>query len=91
MEEFEKLLAPADEPISSTRNGTALSRYCEGIVVTFINYRASHAVVKVEEADYGFDQLYWGLRNICKKNDFKNKVEVHKQNGKLMLIQRKPK
>lgn len=86
MEEINDLLAPCDEPITMTRNSTELSRYSEGIVRTFLKYRASEARIRHELTDYDLDTLYQGLRNVCKKNAFKNIVRVHKQNETLILI-----
>ena len=86
MEEMQDLLAPCDEPITLTRNATELSRYSERIVVTFLKYRASEARVRHELTEYDLETLYQGLRNVCKKNAFKNVVRVHKQNDTLILI-----
>lgn len=86
MQNVEDLLAPIDEPITMTRNATALSRFSERIVVTFLNYRATEARIRHENTDYDLETLYQGLRNVCKKNAFKDVVRVHKQNGQLILI-----
>ena len=86
MDDVSNLLAPCDEPITMTRNATELSRFSEKIVVTFLEYRASEARVRHELTDYDLETLYQGLRNVCKKNAFKNVVRVHKQNNKLILI-----
>lgn len=86
MDNLDGLLAPVDEPITMTRNSTELSRYSEGIVRTFLAYRASEARVRHELSEYDLETLYQGLRNVCKKNAFKNVVRVHKQNDTLILI-----
>lgn len=86
MDELESLLAPCDEPITMTRNATELSRFSERIVVTFLNYRASEARIRHEQTEYDLETLYQGLRNVCKKNAFKNVVRVHKQNETLILL-----
>lgn len=86
MEEVHELLAPIDEPITLTRNATELSRFSERIVVTFLNYRASEARIRHEDTDYDLETLYEGLRNVCKKNAFKDVVRVHKQNDTLILL-----
>lgn len=88
--DFKDLLVPMDEPISSTRNGTTLSRFSESIIRTFLSSNANEARVRVELTDYSSDQLYEGLRKVTRKNDFKNRLIVHKQNGKIVLL-RNPK
>lgn len=90
MENVEDLLAPIDEPITMTRNATELSRFSERIVVTFLNYRATEARIRHENTDYDLETLYQGLRNVCKKNAFKDVVRVHKQNSQLILIRTRP-
>lgn len=84
--EVDDLLAPCDEPITLRRNSTKLSKFSEDIVLTFLRYQPAQAVVRHELTEYGIDALYQGLRNVCKKNDFKGLVRVRKQNGKLILI-----
>lgn len=86
MENISDLLAPVEEPITLTRNATELSRFSEKIVVTFLGYRASEARIRHEKTDYDLDTLYQGLRNVCKKNAFRDVVRVHKQNGTVILI-----
>ncbi len=90
MDNVEDLLAPIDEPITMTRNATELSRFSERIVVTFLNYRATEARIRHENTDYDLETLYQGLRNVCKKNAFKDVVRVHKQNSQLILIRTRP-
>ena len=86
MDSIDDLLAPVDEPITMTRNATELSRFSERIVVTFLSYSASEARIRHEQTKYDLETLYQGLRNVCKKNAFKNVVRVHKQNDTLILI-----
>lgn len=86
MDNLDDLLAPIDEPITMTRNATKLSRFSERIVVTFLKYRASEARIRHEQTEYDLETLYQGLRNVCKKNAFKNVVRVHKQNDTLILL-----
>ena len=90
MENVEDLLAPIDEPITLTRNATELSRFSERIVVTFLNYRATEARIRYEQTEYDLETLYQGLRNVCKKNAFKDVARVHKQNDQLILIRMRP-
>ena len=85
-QKLQEILEPIDEPISSTRNGTPLSRYSEAIIKTFIRYGAQEAMIKVEFAEYSFNELYESLRNHCRKKHFMKIVRVHKQNGKLFLL-----
>lgn len=86
MDEMHGLLAPIDEPVTMTRNATELSRYSEGIVRTFLRYRASEARIRHEDAKYDLETLYEGIRSVCKKNAFKGIVRVHKQNDTLILL-----
>lgn len=90
MDNIEDLLAPIDEPITMTRNATELSRFSERIVVTFLKYRATEARIRHEQTEYDLETLYQGLRNVCKKNAFKDVVRVHKQNSQLILIRTRP-
>ena len=83
---LEDLLVPCDEPITDTRNATPLSRLSEGIVRSFLENRADSATVRHDMTEYGLDELYEGVRRVCKKNDFKGLVRAHKQNGKLVLL-----
>lgn len=84
--EVDDLLAPCEETITLRRNSTKLSKLSEDIVLTFLRYKAAQAVVHHELTDYSIDTLYQGLRNVCKKNDFKGVARVRKQNGMLILI-----
>lgn len=86
MDNIDDLLAPVEEPITMTRNSTELSRFSERIVVTFLRYRASEARIRHEQTAYDLETLYQGLRNVCKKNAFKDVVRVHKQNDTLILL-----
>lgn len=81
-------LEPFHEPVTISRNSTELSRFCEKLVITFIRYQSSTAKVRHYDTEYSLDVLYQGLRNTCKKNDFKDIVEVHKRNGDLILIRK---
>ena len=81
-------IEPYDDPVTVTRNSTELSRFCEKLVITFIKNRATSGKVKVQNCDFEIDVLYQGLRNTCKKNDFKNLVEVHKRYGDLILVRK---
>ena len=82
------LLEPFNELVTISRNSTELSRFCEKLVGAFIRYRSSQARVRHQQTEYSVEVLYQGLRNVCKKNDFKNLVEVHKRNGELILIRK---
>lgn len=88
MDDFKELLTQPDEPPTMTRNGTELSRYSEAIVRTFLTYGAEQAQVRLDIARYDLDELYEGMRKVCRKNDYKNFVRIHKQNGKLMLLRK---
>ena len=85
---MENLLEPFPDPVTVSRNGTELSRFCERLLGTFISYKSSQARVRHHETNYSLDILYQGLRNACRKNDFKNLVEVHKRDDELILIRK---
>ena len=74
MEDAEKYLAPFEEHVTLTRNGTELSRFCERLVVAFLGYGASCARVRCEMAPFPADRLYEGLRNVCGKNGYRGSV-----------------
>lgn len=85
----DEFLEPFNEPVTISRNSTELSRFCERLVVRFIQFRAASAKVKHTKSDFTVDALYSGLRNVCKKNDFKYLVEVHKRDGELILVRKR--
>ncbi len=90
MEDMSDYLAPCDEHVTLTRNGTELSRFSEGLLVSFLRYGASHAVVRHEMSPFAIEKLYSGLRNVCAKNDYRGLAKVHRQNGKLILVRMRP-
>lgn len=81
-------LTPFDGPLTSTRNPTPLSRLCEGLVKTFVTYRAMSAKVNVEATGYSLDDLYQGLYSITRRKSIHPLVQVHKQDGELILIKK---
>ena len=90
MEVIYDFLAPCDEHVSLTWYGTELSRFSEGLLVSFLRYGASHAVVRHEMSPFAIEKLYSGLRNVCAKNDYRGLAKVHRQNGKLILVRMRP-
>jgi hypothetical protein len=86
MEEMEALLGPVEEPVTMTRNATALSRFSEKLVLAFLRYHASEARVRHEDTEYDLDTLYQGLRRVCGKSAYRGVVRIHKQNGTLILL-----
>ncbi len=84
--DLEKLLSPYEYDVTHTRNGTELSRFCEKLVRTFLEYRTMRAIVHWQMTEYSLETMYLGLRNICKKNEYRKHVSVHKQNDELILI-----
>lgn len=89
MDNLEDLLTPYESNVTHTRNGTELSRFCEQLVRTFLDYRAIRAMVHWQKTNYSLDMMYSGLRNTCKKNEYRKVVAVHKQNDELILIRQK--
>lgn len=85
---MEEILAPITQALSTTRNTTELSQYCESIVRTFISKKRPHARIVFEKADYDHDALYKGIKSVCRRNEFKNCVSIHKQNGQLILLRK---
>ena len=73
-----ELLEPLREPVTGSKGATPLSRYSEAIVRAFIESGADSARVRVEDAEYGFDELYGGIRRICRRNGFRKVAEVHR-------------
>ena len=86
----ESFLEPYNGVLSTTRNGSELTELCEKLVITFIRNGASNARVRKEEIGYGFSDLYSGLYNICRRKAFKELVLVHRQNGDVFLIRKRP-
>lgn len=87
---MERYLIPGDgSDISTTRNATDLSRFCERLVRTFLGYKATSATVVVERTGYDIETLYKSLWGVCARKEFIGKVDVHKQDGQLMLVRRR--
>ncbi|WP_165170633.1 hypothetical protein [Adlercreutzia sp. ZJ242] len=82
----EDLLSPCDDLVTTTRNATRLSRLSESIVAAFLRYGAAKATVHHERTEYDLGTLYQGLRNVCKKSEFKGLVIVRKQQERLILL-----
>lgn len=83
------LLEPLREPVTGSRGATPLSRYSEAIVRAFIESGADSARVRVEDAEFGFDELYGGMRSICRRVGYRRVAEVHRQGAVLALVRRK--
>lgn len=86
----EFLIEPFDGHVALSRNATELSLCAEGIVATFVRYRAASATVRWERTPYSIDELCRGLRNVCRKAAFSRLVEVHKTRGQIVLVRKPP-
>ena len=82
------ILEPSSAPILDVRNATPFSRYCENILRCFVKSGAEQAVVHYERTEYTIQALYTGLRNACRKNDYRRLVTVHKQEDHIYLLRR---
>lgn len=88
--EADSLVEPFDGHVALSRNATELSLCAEGIVATFVRYRAASATVRWERTPYSIDELCRGLRNVCRKAAFSQLVEVHKTRGQIVLVRKPP-
>lgn len=86
--EYEDKLIPYNGPLSSTRHPTSLSRLCEGLIKTFVTYKAMSAKVNVKATGYELEELYQGLYSITRRKSIKPLVRVHKQDGEIILIKK---
>lgn len=84
--DMEEVLGPFEQPLSMTGSVTPRSRYCESMVRTFLKLRADKAEVHVDRTPYDMETLYAGLRNVSRKQEFKGRFVVHKQDGHLVLV-----
>lgn len=82
------MLAPLDGVPMSTANGTPLSRYCEAIVSAFLDGGAPAARVRCEDSDYTLDELYGGMRRVCRKMDYRARCAAHRRDGALVLARK---
>lgn len=83
---MEHYLDDCTDPVSLRRNATSLSKFSEELVIAFLKGCAPKAYVRHEACPFDFETLYKGLYNVSRKNDFKNLVRVHRQEGKIMLL-----
>lgn len=88
---MEALLEPVDQLISSAKNATRLSRLCEGLIHTFLAFKATQARVRDEKIDADPDDLYQSLYAITRRKAIVDRVKVRRHNGKIYLIRRKTK
>ena len=87
---MEAFLTPGDgSDVSTTRNSTKLSRFCEQLVKTFLGYKAESATVAIEKTEWDMETLYKGLWNVCARKEFRSLVDAHRQDGQLMLVRRR--
>lgn len=83
---MQQYLDDCTDPVSIRRNTTSLSKFSEELVIAFLKGNAPKSYVRHEAAPFDFETLYKGLYNVSRKNDFKQLVRVHKQEGKIMLL-----
>lgn len=86
--DYKDKLSPFNGPITTARHPTSLSQMCEGVIKTFIAYRASSAKVHVEKMGYPIEDIYQGLYNITRRKSIKPLVQVHKQDNEIILIKK---
>lgn len=86
---MESYLDDYNEPISTRRRSTELSRFAERLAAAFMASGASTARVRHEQTEYTCERLYKGLYNVSQKKRFKGALLVHKQDGDIVLIRRK--
>lgn len=85
-EPLDELLEPYDGMVTPSWNETELSRICNSLVITFLNYNATSARVHIEKINYPLDELYQAMWSVCRKKMFKGKVKVKRQSGMLFLV-----
>lgn len=88
---MEDIIDEGCEPPTSVRNGTDLSRFCDGLMRRFLKSGAEHALIRVDRTEYDLGALYKGLWNASCKADYRGRVTVHRQDEKLYLIRKKVK
>lgn len=86
---MENLFEPMERPLPSHKSPTTGSRYAERLILTFLDYGASKARVRVEDTPYGLDELYELCRRVCRKKDFIKEVAVSKNDGRLLVYRLK--
>ena len=83
--DYESLLEPYDGIVYTSRNSTERSQLANSIVAAFLARPESSMRVNHDLTPYSMDDLYDGLRNVCKKKALRRNVAVHKRDGYLVI------
>ena len=82
----ETYLENYEGPVGDLRNPTDTSKQCEDLVKTFLRNGADMATVRTERIGVDPEKLYKSLWGVTRKNDYRHRVSVHKQEQSILLI-----